>query len=126
MQDRGKLSDVARAGCSRTAGRDACASQMITFQISGYLTEFTGNRAEVILDAAPANVAEALDRLWQEHTGLRDRVLNELGEVRPHVNVFVNSQTVPRDQVLQTEIVGDAEVCIMPAVSGGDSRERLG
>ena len=93
--------------------------QMITFQISGYLTEFTGNRAEITLDASPANVAEALDRLWQEHTGLRDRVLNELGEVRPHVNVFVNSQTVPRDKVLQTEIVGDAEVCIMPAVSGG-------
>jgi sulfur-carrier protein len=92
---------------------------MITFQISGYLTEFTGNRPEITLDASPANVAEALDRLWHEHTGLRDRVLNELGEVRPHVNVFVNSQTVPRDRVLQTEIVGDAEVCIMPAVSGG-------
>jgi molybdopterin converting factor small subunit len=100
--------------------------QMITFQISGYLIEFTGGRAEITLDASPANVGEALDRLWGEHAGLRDRVLNELGEVRPHVNVFVNSQTVPRDKVLQTEIAGDAEVCIMPAVSGGESREGLG
>ena len=93
--------------------------EMITFQISGYLTEFTGGRAEIVLDISPSNVGEALNRLWSEHTGLRDRVLNELGAVRPHVNVFVNSQTVPRDQVLQTGIVGDAEVCIMPAVSGG-------
>ena len=92
---------------------------MITFQISGYLTEFTEGRAEISLDASPANVREALDVLWREHVGLRDRVLNELGEVRPHVNVFVNSLTVPRDQVLQTKIAGDAEVCIMPAVSGG-------
>ena len=92
---------------------------MITFQISGYLTEFTGGRAEITLSVSPANVSAALDHLWIEHAGLRDRVLNELGEVRPHVNVFVNSRTVPRDQVLQTEIVGDAEVCIMPAVSGG-------
>ena len=92
---------------------------MITFQISGYLTEFTGGRAEITLGVSPANVSAALDRLWIEHAGLRDRVLNELGEVRPHVNVFVNSRTVPRNQVLQTEIVGDAEVCIMPAVSGG-------
>jgi molybdopterin synthase sulfur carrier subunit len=92
---------------------------MITFQISGYLTEFTGGQAELTLDTAPSNVSEALNCLWSEHAGLRDRVLNELGEVRPHVNVFVNSQTVPRDKVLQTEIVGDAEVCIMPAVSGG-------
>jgi len=96
---------------------------MITFQISGYLTEFTGGRAEIILQTSPANVREALDNLWSEHVGLRDRVLNELGEVRPHVNVFVNSQTVPRDRVLQTEILGDAEVCIMPAVSGGESRD---
>ena len=92
---------------------------MITFQISGYLTEFTGGRAEIALDGSPANVRQALDRLWKEHAGLRDRVLNELGEVRPHVNVFLNSQVVSRDLVLQTEIVGDAEVCIMPAVSGG-------
>ena len=96
---------------------------MITFQISGYLTEFTGGRAEIILQTSPANVREALDNLWSEHVGLRDRVLNELGEVRPHVNIFVNSQTVPRDRVLQTKILGDAEVCIMPAVSGGESRD---
>jgi molybdopterin converting factor small subunit len=92
---------------------------MITFQISGYLVEFTGGQAEITLEGSPANVRQALDRLWKEHAGLRDRVLNELGEVRPHVNVFLNSQVVSRDQVLQTEIVGDAEVCIMPAVSGG-------
>ena len=98
---------------------------MITFQISGYLTEFTGGRAEITLDTSPANVREALDSLWSEHAGLRDRVLNELGEVRPHVNVFVNSLIVPRDRVLQTEIAGAAEVCIMPAVSGGESREGL-
>jgi molybdopterin synthase sulfur carrier subunit len=94
---------------------------MITFQISGHLTEFTGGRAEITLDSSPATVGDALDRLWNEYVGLRDRVLNELGEVRPHVNVFVNSETVCRDQLLQTEIVGDAEVCIMPAVSGGCS-----
>lgn len=94
-------------------------TKMITFQISGYLTEYTGGRAEIALDGSPANVRQALDRLWKEHAGLRDRVLNELGEVRPHVNVFVNSQVVSRDKALQTEIVGDAEVCIMPAVSGG-------
>ena len=92
---------------------------MITFQISGYLTEFTGGRAEITLDNSPATVGEALDRLWSVHGGLRDRVLNELGDVRPHVNVFVNSQTVPRDRVLQTRMEGDSEICIMPAVSGG-------
>jgi molybdopterin converting factor small subunit len=98
---------------------------MITFQISGHLTEFTGGRVEIELDGSYSTVGQALDRLWIEHVGLRDRVLNELGEVRPHVNVFVNSQTVRRDQALQTEIEGDTEICIMPAVSGGCSKYQL-
>ena len=94
---------------------------MITFQISGHLVEFTGGRVEIQLDGSYSTVGEALERLWNEHVGLRDRVLNEMGEVRPHVNVFVDSQTVRRDQVLQTGLSGDAEICIMPAVSGGNT-----
>ena len=92
---------------------------MITFQISGYLTEFTGGHAEIELDGSPATVGDALGQLWSAHAGLRDRVLTEQGDVRPHVNVFVNSETVPRDRVLQTALSGDGEICIMPAVSGG-------
>jgi len=94
---------------------------MTTFQIAGYLTEFAGGRAEIKLEGAPGNVGEALNELWKQHAGLRDRVLTEQGEVRPHVNVFVNSQVVRRDQVLQIPISGDTEICIMPAVSGGDN-----
>ena len=92
---------------------------MITFHIAGSLTEFTGGRAEIMVDASSATVGEALQSLWSVHAGLRDRVLTEQGHVRPHVNVFVNSEVVRRDQVLQNQISGDTEICIMPAVSGG-------
>ena len=92
---------------------------MITIQIAGYLTEFTDGRAEIKLDGSATTVREALNQLWNAHAGLRDRVLNEQGQVRPHVNVFVNNESVRRDEVLQTELAGDAEICIMPAVSGG-------
>jgi molybdopterin synthase sulfur carrier subunit len=92
---------------------------MITFQIAGYLTEFTGGRVDIKLDGSPATVGEALQKLWSVHAGLRDRVLTEQGHVRPHINVFVNSEVVRRDQVLRSEISGNTEICIMPAVSGG-------
>lgn len=92
---------------------------MITFQIAGYLTEFTGGRAEIKLEGAPPNLGEALNQLWSQHIGLRDRLLTEQGQVRPHVNLFVNGEVVARDRALQTTITGDAEICIMPAVSGG-------
>jgi len=92
---------------------------MITFQIAGYLTEFTGGRAEIKLDHPAATVGAALRELWSTHAGLQDRVLTEQGTVRQHVNVFVNGEVTRREQVLQLPLTGDAEICIMPAVSGG-------
>jgi len=106
----------ARQPQSRSVGT---ALYMITFQISGYLTEFTGGHAEIRIDGNVATVGDALNQLWKAHVGLRDRVLTERGEVRPHVNVFVNSQVMRRDHVLQVPIEGATEICIMPAVSGG-------
>ena len=92
---------------------------MITFQISGYLIEFTGGQAEIKVEDQAGTVGEALQVLWNRHVGLRDRVLTERGEVRPHVNVFVDGQVTRRDQALQTSITDESEICIMPAVSGG-------
>ena len=92
---------------------------MITVQIAGYLTEFAGGQAEIRLDDGPPTVGEALNELWAAHAGLRDRVLTEQGVVRQHVNVFVNGEVTRREQVLQLPITGNAEICIMPAVSGG-------
>jgi sulfur-carrier protein len=99
--------------------QDACAPIMITFQITGYLTDFTSGDAEIKVDAEPGTVREALNELWSRHSGLRDRVLTEQGEVRQHVNIFVNSSVVRRDEVLDKSLDGTADICIMPAVSGG-------
>ena len=92
---------------------------MITFQIAGYLTEFTAGAAEIRIEATAATVRDALNDLWAQHVGLKDRVLTEQGEVRQHVNIFVNSGIVRRDQVLDMPLKDTAEICIMPAVSGG-------
>jgi molybdopterin converting factor small subunit len=49
--------------------------------------------------------------------------LTEQGEVRQHVNIFVNSSVVRRDEVLDKSLDGTADICIMPAVSGGFTGE---
>jgi len=92
---------------------------MITFQIAGYLTEFTAGAAEIRIEGTAATVRDALNDLWAQHVGLKDRVLTEQGEVRQHVNIFVNNSIVRRDQVLDAPLNDTAEICIMPAVSGG-------
>jgi sulfur-carrier protein len=92
---------------------------MITVHITGFLTEFAGGLRQVRLDGTPATVGAALDELWQAHLGLRDRVLDEQGAVRQHVNVFLNSDNVRRRELLATSVADGDEITILPSVSGG-------
>jgi molybdopterin converting factor small subunit len=92
---------------------------MITCNITGFLTEFTGGDHQVVLPSPARTVGEALQQLWQLHSALRDRVLNERGEVRQHVNVFIDNENIRHKAALETPVNGDAEITILPAVSGG-------
>jgi sulfur-carrier protein len=92
---------------------------MIAVNIAGFLTDFTDGRNRVELDSTPGTVRDALNQLWLKHVGLRDRVVNEKGEIRQHVNVFVNNQTIRRQEVLDTALADGGELTIMPSVSGG-------
>ena len=69
--------------------------------------------------ASPASVGEALAALWSMHPGVRDRVVTEQGDVRPHVNVFVGSESIRYTGGLATPVRDGDEVSIIPAVSGG-------
>ena len=90
----------------------------MTVYLSGHLKSFTGGHTEVALDANLHSISDALESLWKRHPALRDRVLDEQGEIRQHVNVFVGSEDVKRLDGLKTRIDGD-EIHIFNAVSGG-------
>ena len=92
---------------------------MITFNVTGFLTDFTGGQSQVVVDTAAATVGEALESLWRQHVGLRDRVLNEQGKLRQHVNIFLNDDNVRRKELLDTTVSDNCEITILPAVSGG-------
>ncbi len=51
--------------------------------------------------------------------GVRDRVVTEQGQVRPHVNVFVGDESIRFTGGLSTPLSDGAEISIVPAVSGG-------
>lgn len=92
----------------------------VTFQIPGPLRAFAAGRATVLIDGAPPTLREALDSLCAAHPGLRDRLLTEEGEIREHVNVFVGNESVRYSGGLATPIPSDAEISIIPAISGGN------
>ena len=71
------------------------------------------------LDASPADVRGALTALFVLHPGLRDRITNETGEVRIHVNVFVDGELIRFTGGLSTPLRDRVELHVIPAVSGG-------
>jgi molybdopterin converting factor small subunit len=95
---------------------------MITFNITGFLTDFTNGQSQIVVDSPAATVGEALNTLWRRHVGLRDRVLNEQGKVRQHVNIFLNDDNVRRKELLDTTLPDNCEITILPAVSGGQEK----
>jgi len=91
----------------------------LLFVIPGPLRELAGNRGEVRVDGAAESVSDALSLLWSECPGVRDRVLTERGEVRKHVNIFVDGESIRDLAGLGTKVRNGAEIVILPAVSGG-------
>ena len=92
---------------------------MLTFVLPGPLRELAANRSEVRVRGSATSAAEALGLLWKECPAVRDRVITELGEVRPHINIFVDGDNLRDAAGLDTPIQADSEVFIVPAVSGG-------
>jgi molybdopterin synthase sulfur carrier subunit len=64
-------------------------------------------------------VADALASLAERLPAVTDRVLTEQGELRPHVNVFVGTESVRFLDGLATELADGSTLTIVPAVSGG-------
>jgi len=91
----------------------------IIFHISSGLRSFAGGRDQVEIGGEPDSVAAALEALWALYPGLRDRVANEQGQIREHVNVFVGNENIRYTGGLRTAVPAGGEISILQAVSGG-------
>lgn len=79
------------------------------------LRSYTSQAAQV--EAQGTTVNEILIDLDRQYPGLRFRVVDEQGRLRPHMRVFVNEQIV-RD--LTTSVTSEDDVALMQALSGGE------
>jgi molybdopterin converting factor small subunit len=82
--------------------------------IPSALYSYTGGAHEV--DAGGATLDELLNDLDARYPGLRFRIVDEQGAIRPHIRFFVNRQMV---HSLAASISAEDEVLIVGALSGG-------
>ncbi len=91
----------------------------IVFHIPGALRVYTNGKREVEIDGASGTLRGVLLELWSHYPGLRDRLANEQGEVREHINIFLGNENVRFLGELATPVPDGAEITIVPAISGG-------
>ena len=92
---------------------------MITVELPGALSTFAaGSTVELSSDQC-ATVKDAMAALASRHPGVVDRIMDEQGVLRQHVNLFVDERNVRFGRGLETPLGAASTIVIVPAVSGG-------
>ena len=81
------------------------------------LQKLVGDKAEVHVDAS--SLREAIAGLAAQNEEFKTRMLDDKGELRRFVNVYVNEEDVRFLQKLDTPLKDGDEVSIVPAIAGG-------
>ena len=89
----------------------------VTVRLHGAFSDFAGGARKTEVEAA--TVGEALDRLPERYPTLRERLRDESGRLREHLNVFHNEEEIRRLEGEDTPLRDGDTVHVMPAVSGG-------
>ena len=90
---------------------------MIIVRIPGPLRPYTDNNGEVRVSAV--DVASALDDLRLRHQAVASALFAETGELRPHVNVYVNRTDIRDLAGSRTPLQDGDVVSIVPSIAGG-------
>ena len=76
------------------------------------------NELDVVEVAAGTN-ASAILELQAKFPGIKDRLIDETGQVRRFVNVYVNEEDIRFLKNQDTPLKDGDEVSIIPAIAGG-------
>ena len=64
-------------------------------------------------------VAELLNTLENRYPGLKDYLVDERGQLRQHVNIYIGDQLIEDTETLKDQVKEMDEILIFQALSGG-------
>ena len=91
----------------------------VQINIPGPLRRLTNGKDKVEADAP--SVGGLIAILDRDFPGFRDRLLDETGEIRYFVNIYLNGEDVRFLQGTDTSTKAGDEISIVPAVAGGSA-----
>ena len=89
----------------------------IEVRVPTILRPYTGDAK--IVTVSGTTVADVVADLDQRYPGIGARILDDEGQMRRFVNVYVNDEDVRFIDGLQTPVADGDTVTVLPAVAGG-------
>ena len=90
---------------------------MATIRIPTPLRRLTGGQSKVNMDGT--TVGQIIEGLEKSYPGIGERLLDEQGEVKRFINIFVNGEEIRTLDGSSTPLSDSDEVSIVPAMAGG-------
>ena len=89
----------------------------VSVRVPTILRTYTGGESEVT--ASGETLAAVLDDLDASYSGIKGRILDDNGELRRFVNVYVGNDDVRFLDNLATPTPEGTQISVIPAVAGG-------
>ena len=89
----------------------------VTVNIPTPLRKLTNNQAEVEIEAG--TISQLVDGLEEAYSGIAGKLLDEGGEIRRYVNIFVNEEDIRFLDGKETPLNDGDSISIVPAIAGG-------
>ena len=89
----------------------------VTVRVPTPLRRLTDGQGEVEVEAS--TVREAIEKLEEQYPGFRERILDEKGELRRFVNLYLNDEDIRFLKGADTELKDGDVLSIVPAIAGG-------
>jgi sulfur-carrier protein len=90
---------------------------MAHFRIPGPLRRLSNG--EITVEVGANDLGSAIEALDARYPGFKDRLLDDQGELRQFVNVYLNDEDVRLGSGLKAKVEDRDEISIVPAVAGG-------
>jgi len=89
----------------------------VSVRIPTILRSYTGGTA--VVTSAPGTVRDVIAGLDADYPGIGGRLLDEAGQLRRFVNVYVDDDDIRLAQGLDTQVAAGGQVSVIPEVAGG-------
>ncbi len=89
----------------------------VSVRVPTPLRRFTAGADEVT--AAGASIKAVIEDLERRYPGIRERLLDENGDIRRFVNIYLNGDDIRFLDAINSKVKDGDGISIVPAIAGG-------